>query len=90
MALFCCFSGYSANCILATQVSVNYQTQQVTFKLMWTNATGTRTNVTYTTPALTANMIVVISACIVILLVAITVVYVINEITLTCCSFDSK
>ncbi len=41
MALLCCFSGYSANCVSATQVSANYTTQQVTFKLTWTGCNGT-------------------------------------------------
>ncbi len=41
MALFCCLSGYSANCVSAVKVGANYTTQQVTFKLTWTGCNGT-------------------------------------------------
>ncbi len=33
-------AGYATNCVSTTQVSANYKTQQVTFKLTWTGCNG--------------------------------------------------
>ncbi len=41
LVMLCGISGYAANCVSTTQVSANYQTQQVTFKLTWTGCNGT-------------------------------------------------
>ncbi len=41
LLMLCAHAGYAANCIATTRVSVNYKTQQVTFKLTWTGCNGT-------------------------------------------------